>query len=176
MLTVFPTYTHINLQEQFKGITHFYWQQVITATTRICPCNYDSRTNQTRLLQHWNVQPWSFVITSGSEESELYSRNMLSAGLMTALNGNKVLQLQTCFAWHASCIYLPLACHSSQHLPNTKRPMVKCRPNNCGTLNSLLTALTVKWTLSRLTYWSNTNLKLQYDPGVIQQDHKILFW
>lgn len=50
--------------------------------------------------------------------------------------------------------------------------MVRCRPNNSGSLNILLTALTVKETLSWLTYWSNTNLKFQYDPGVIQQDHK----
>lgn len=50
--------------------------------------------------------------------------------------------------------------------------MVRCRPNNSGTLNILLTALRVKGTLSRLTYWSNTNLKFQYDPGVIQKDHK----
>lgn len=50
--------------------------------------------------------------------------------------------------------------------------MVRCRPNNFGTLNILLTASTVKGTLSWLTYWSNTNLKFQHDPGAIQQDHK----
>lgn len=106
------SWIYIQLQQQLKG----QLQQLKSCLlTPYCDCKNKKLSIRiplltTKLLQHCNVCLQSFIITSGSEESQLCSKNILSAGLMTALHSNKVLQLQTCFKM--TCI---------QHLPHATR-------------------------------------------------------